>query len=310
MSPVHRSPTPATAPRSPRGFSLVELLVVIGIIAVLMALLLPTLSQARRQANTVKCASNLRQLAIGWTAYAQAHNGFSCPSRLPPLPGGRSYDLGAGPQHRPRWYDVLGALNKVYPVQRPSPTSDDSEQIENDAFLCPEVPEWTNARNYPYGYNFQFLGNMREKSPGPPVKWVNFPVKVVNIKASETVMAADSLGCAAGKPKLARVGYQRDGQHNLFAVGDHGYTLDPPRLTADSDYSSAAHRSPADRSGPDPRHKKRANFAFCDARVELLAPKEVGYVVDEEESVWAEAPGAHNRLFSGTGRDDDPPRVN
>lgn len=74
--------------RSPRGFTLVEILVVVAIIAILAAILFPVFARARENARRVSCQSNLKQMALGFAQYTQDYNG-KYPNRFSgPLAGG------------------------------------------------------------------------------------------------------------------------------------------------------------------------------------------------------------------------------
>src|SRR5690349_5322883 len=105
MSISHLTKSRGTA----KGFTLVELLVVIGIIALLISILLPSLKKAREQSRMVACQSNLRQIAQGFILYANASKG-----QLPPLsekqpPSGEN-PVTAGGKH---WFEFLGENGHV-----------------------------------------------------------------------------------------------------------------------------------------------------------------------------------------------------
>src|ERR1700728_289483 len=76
----HKRPELVAARRKRPGFTLVELLVVIGIIALLISIILPSLASAREQSRTIKCLSNMRQIGTAMTMYYSENKGCIVPS--------------------------------------------------------------------------------------------------------------------------------------------------------------------------------------------------------------------------------------
>ncbi len=307
----------STRIRGGGGFTLVELLVVVAVIALLLVLLLPALSRARFTAQSVQSLSQMRQVGMGWAVYSADADGLVVPGQ----PGRfddetrNLYDVGNGLHYRPRWFAMLGGRVDLYAYDTPSPDRDDehSMPVDGEVFLCPVAADWTSTRNFPFGYNFQFLGNARFRGNDETAGPINFPVRQHQIrKGALTVMFASCMGTAAGKPARDRTPNRADGSRDpeLRALGGHGYALDPPRLGSGSDFADRRHRAPEHRSAPDPRYVGgRANVVFCDGHAEAMTLTEMGYDVEPDGRVSVDGPDATNQLFSGDGRDVLPPPV-
>lgn len=92
-----------------RAFTLVELLVVIGIIAILMGILLPALTQAKRAANTIKCSANIHTILQGMQMYVAAYQGWLPGSAW--TSGNHLYKHGSEPVNGSNQFGNIGNAN-------------------------------------------------------------------------------------------------------------------------------------------------------------------------------------------------------
>ena len=115
-----------------QAFTLVELLVVIGIIALLVAILLPALSRARRQAATVQCASNMKQIAMAVIQYDMDNNGHLIIGHID------DYESTANGKLYPDGFGWAAELMHQNYIKAPNFLTDPYSSVYRSPFRCPE----------------------------------------------------------------------------------------------------------------------------------------------------------------------------
>lgn len=317
------------------AFTLLELLVVIAILALLIAILIPSLSSARRAAKANACLSNLKGIGTGFSIYLNENDDRFPPVQLRnPSAGSKDPYLNEFNRRAPRWQWFLdtehGPVVETAKFQfairqkgyfddqsRGRPGGQSGRMMTNGVFTCPSLDDEQFAndlRDGAYGYNYQYLGNTRHDTLAN--RWDNFVVAQHRIRSpGATIMVGDSRG--AGQ------------QH-----GKHSFTLDPPRLAVERNATRFGPEGTVDdnsglssyvEDGLDPdlygyspveiRHGDQANILFVDSHGETLTHIALGYeILDDVDGVPNGTPNpirdprtgtyrASNKMWNGEGSD-------
>jgi prepilin-type N-terminal cleavage/methylation domain-containing protein/prepilin-type processing-associated H-X9-DG protein len=227
------------------GFTLIELLVVIGIISALLAILLPSLSRARKQAKRVVCASRLRQLSMAHVMYQESHDAWIVPATQ--KHGIDEY-----------WYNTLGPYFEHRNVGHANERAGD---IGREILRCPldeaAYPEMLN----PHG--------------NTPEGWLSY---ALNSQPTRHVSARTKRYAGAGGNKVTELHHPaRTMLHCDFAY--RAWVCDSVTLTKER-YASEPGAHYARMCGyPEQnetvekayRHNGRMNLLWADSHVSLLA---------------------------------------
>jgi prepilin-type N-terminal cleavage/methylation domain-containing protein/prepilin-type processing-associated H-X9-DG protein len=224
-----------------RGFTLVELLIVLGIIAVLLALLLPTLAVAREVAKTTQCLSNLRQLATAAAGYGAENDGsYPFAQYVPDSPGGTtSYG-----------WDFTTVVDRAT-----------GKRIVEPGLLWAGFPGGAKSSAGQVQQCPSFAGS--STTQGDPYTGYNYNTSRIGHGTGERVEAPARLGDIRNPARCALFG---DGQ---WSGGANKFMRSPYMIPGMDEFQSRS----AGTQGY--RHRGKTNVVFCDAHAETLSERYV-----------------------------------
>jgi prepilin-type N-terminal cleavage/methylation domain-containing protein/prepilin-type processing-associated H-X9-DG protein len=171
-----------------RGFTLVELLVVIGVIALLISILIPALNKARRSANSAACLSNIRQWTTSWQMYCQDNRGRSLDYHY--VVGERLWIARLAKYIPPRMDKVRLCPEAIQPIRTPAMGSDSPADVFRAWFVD------THAGSY--GFNgFRYFDHNKVVSLLYPTVSFDKPSEAIPLStsrySSEGVVFSDAV---------------------------------------------------------------------------------------------------------------------